>query len=81
MTKGCILLRADTHRLCKWSVTDRSYCEMFRIPVWEVREAPRNPQKWSSTWSMVGYYVIDLLSNATCHRQTFSEPLKKVAIS
>ncbi len=43
--------------------------------------ALRNPQKWSSRWSMVGYYVIDLLSNATCHRQTFSEPLKKVAIS
>ncbi len=49
MTKGCVLLHADTHRLCKRSVTDRNYCEMFSIPVREVREAPEGSLQPSDT--------------------------------
>ncbi len=42
MTKPCIRLSVA---LCKRSVTDRSYCEMFRILVWEALEAPGGLEK------------------------------------
>ena len=39
MTTPCTRLHADTHRLCKRSATDRSYCDMFvGMPVWELPE-------------------------------------------
>ena len=49
MTKGCIRLHADTHRLCNRPITDRNYCEMFSIPVREVREAPEGSLQPSDT--------------------------------
>ncbi len=84
MTKACIRLRAETYRLCKQSVTDRNYCEMFIFPVREVCEAPCGPPEpsevgWQPVWG--GVLVIDFLSKVTRYRQTFSDSSKKVAIS
>ena len=65
MTKHCIFLHADTCRLCKRSVTDRNYCEIFSILVREALEAPGGLEKSQRSGSAGGggggglCYVVD----------------------
>jgi len=77
MTKPRISLHADPCRLCKRSVTDRKYCEMFIILVWEAQEAPNGLEKVREVGQQGVGGVIKLL---TCYLklQTFFICLKKV---